>query len=237
MEKFKYGGNELHVFGSAKNWKAYWSREIRTFLGESVLEIGAGIGSTAKTFAHREYKRWVCLEPDEELCSVIQQEIGRGSLPEKVEVRKGTSASLNQGEMFDTILYIDVLEHIEDDKEELKRIERHLTQSGKIIIVSPAHNLLFSEFDSRIGHFRRYNKKRLRVVIPDGLKIKKLCYIDSVGLIASLVNRLLLRSDSPTYRQIQVWDRFMVTASRLLDILTGYYVGKSIVCVLEKQSE
>ena len=234
MEKFIYSGNELNLFSSAKNWKSYWAHEIQPFLGESVLEIGAGIGSTVRTLEYKKYKTWVCLEPDEKLFSVIQREMKYGRLPGNLKAIQGTSSILNYRDKFDTILYIDVLEHIKDDKNELKQIQKKLSRGGKIIILSPAHNFLYSKFDEEIGHFRRYNKAMLRSVVPEGLQIKKICYLDSVGLLANLANKLLLRTKIPTYSQIQFWDKFMVPISRLIDSLIGYNFGKSIFCVLKK---
>lgn len=234
MENFDYSGNELRVFSSAKNWKAYWTQEIKPFLGDCILEVGAGIGATAAALNFRTYRKWVALEPDEKLCSVIRGEIARGALPADLEVRTGTSRALSPDETFDTILYIDVLEHIEDDARELVKAAQHLQKDGCLVIVAPAHNFLYSEFDRKIGHFRRYDKGMLRSVIPEGLEIRRLRYLDSVGLLASLANRMLLRSDSPTHGQVQLWDRFMVRSSRWLDPLFGHGLGKSIVCVLKK---
>jgi hypothetical protein len=65
----------------------------------------------------------------------------------------------------------------------------------------------------------------------------KAFYLDSVGLLASAANRLLLKQSLPTARQIQVWDNFMVPCSRLLDPLTGYLAGKSVVAVWERSKQ
>ena len=234
MERFNYPGNELDVFATAKNWKAYWSGEIEKFVGNDILEIGAGIGATAKVFARKRYARWVGVEPDDGLCAVIQQEIVDPKLIANYSLVKGTTASIDDMGTFDTALYIDVLEHIEDDQAELVRVAEKVRGGGRIIVISPAHGLLFSEFDKKIGHYRRYDKKSLRAIVPDGLEVEKLFYLDSVGLLASLANKLFLRSDSPTLAQVQLWDRVMVRLSRILDRITLHRIGKTIVCVLRK---
>ena len=98
-------------------------------------------------------------------------------------------------------------------------------------MMSPAHQWLFSPFDRAIGHFRRYDRKGLQRLTPQGLTLRRLRYLDSGGLLASLVNRFLLRSSTPGVRQIRVWDQILVRLSRLLDPLLGYRVGKSICAV------
>jgi SAM-dependent methyltransferase len=230
---YTYSGEELDVFALASHWKAYWSDRIRPYIGLQVLEVGAGIGSNAQIFKDIPCERWVGLEPDAAMCARMGHASHGGSVPAGHEVRCGLSTSLPAAETFDTILYIDVLEHIEDDRAELKRIRRHLRPGGHIVIVSPAHAFLYSEFDRKIGHFRRYDKRSLRDVVPDGLSLVTLHYLDSVGMLASLANRLLLRSGTPTASQIRLWDTAMVPFSTILDPLLGFQVGKSIICVLQ----
>jgi len=234
---FSYSGKELEILSAATHWKAYWSNEILPFIGDEVLEIGAGIGATVTALNHKRYRKWIALEPDKMMCSALEiinidMAFGPG-----FKVINGTSAALRNYDLFDTILYIDVLEHIEDDYNELDHVQHHLVEGGHIIIVAPAHNLLYTPFDKKIGHYRRYNKRMLRTLVPGTMAIKKIYYLDSVGLLASLANKLFLNTDSPSYKQIQVWDKFMVRASRLMDVLVGYLVGKSIVCILEKKSD
>lgn len=234
MNDFNYSGDELQVFAFAKNWKAYWLNEVRPFIGEAILEVGAGIGSTARTLGAHQYKSWVCLEPDPKLCDKIRKEVSVGNLPDFLDIRMATTENLKSSDMFDTVLYIDVLEHIEDDSGELRRIAGNLIDGGKVIIVSPAHNFLYTDFDKKIGHYRRYSSDMLKSIVPSGMIIKKIHYLDSVGLLASLANKLFLKSGNPTHGQVQLWDRLMVKTSRILDPILGYRLGKSVICVLEK---
>ena len=135
---------------------------------------------------------------------------------------------------FDSILYIDVIEHIEDDFHELARASNHLKPNGVVIIIAPAHNCLFSEFDSMIGHFRRYNKANLMAIVPEGLSVVSMEYLDSVGLFASLANKLFLKQRIPTLKQIRTWDSLMVPVSKKIDRVLCCQFGKTILAVLEK---
>ena len=230
----QYVGSELELFAHAKNWKAYWSGLLAGFLGRRVLDVGAGLGATAMVFANREFDRYLALEPDAGLAASMQSEGARAMLPRTFEVRCGTSESLLPADCFDTILYVDVLEHIADDRGELARVAAHLRPGGSIIVLAPAHQWLFTPFDQSVGHVRRYNKRTLLAAVPDGFRVQRLSYVDSVGMAASLGNRLVLRSAMPTRAQIALWDGWMVPVSARIDRLFGYSLGKSIIGVFRK---
>ncbi len=149
--------------------------------------------------------------------------------------RVGTTEDLVASECFDTILYIDVLEHIDDDRGELTRAAAHLKPGGHVIVLSPAHQFLYAPFDRAIGHFRRYSRSSLRAAAPAGLHETRLVYLDSVGLLASAANRLLLSQSMPTESQILAWDRLMIPLSRLLDPLFMGRAGKSILGVWQRE--
>jgi 2-polyprenyl-3-methyl-5-hydroxy-6-metoxy-1,4-benzoquinol methylase len=137
---------------------------------------------------------------------------------------------------FDTILYIDVLEHIEDDRGELLSALRVLEPGGRLIIVAPAHQCLYTEFDRRIGHCRRYAKAELLSALPAEFRVQKMRYLDSAGLLASVANRTLLKSSSPTPAQIRLWDNWMVRTSRLIDPVFRYRLGKTILCIARREN-
>jgi protein-L-isoaspartate O-methyltransferase len=231
MSAFAYIGSELELFAHARHWKAYLRSHLEPFLGQRVLEVGAGTGNTTKVLCASARERWVCLEPDAQLGAQLRSAIRAGELPPWCQVIVGTLAELPRRQQFDTIIYIDVLEHIEDDCRELARAISYLQAGGHLIVVAPAHRWLFTAFDRAIGHVRRYTKGSLQAVIPQDLALVCCRYVDSCGLLASLANRLVLRQSMPTVPQIVWWDRRLVPLSRWLDRLCGYRVGKSVLGV------
>lgn len=234
MKNQVYAGSELELFSQAYHWKAYYSKIIQSYLGNDVLEVGAGIGGTTRCLCRGKSSQWVCLEPDSMLAEKIQTSIIRGDLPKCCEARVGTLADLSLNETFDTIIYIDVLEHIKDDVAEVKITDKHLRYGGNLVVLAPAHQWLFTPFDRAIGHHRRYNKNTLSAVIPENFKCIRMSYLDSVGLIASLGNRFVLKSKMPNKKQILVWDKVMVPLSKRIDPLIGYSIGKSIIGIWKK---
>ncbi len=230
----KYAGTELDVFAHAQNWKHYWASQVNRFLRGDVLEVGAGTGVNTGLLWNAQVRSLTCLEPDPDLAACIE-EMGPAGPPRlHPSVVVGTTADLTKAEAFDTIIYVDVLEHIEDDRRELARAYRLLRPGGHLIVVSPAHPCLFTEFDRAIGHYRRYTRRSLASVAPDGLVVVRLSYLDSAGVLLSLGNRLLLRRTAPSLGQILCWDRYVVPASRRLDWLTCHRLGKSVLAVWGK---
>lgn len=232
-----YPGHDLDLFSLARNWKAYLKRQIGPYIGKDVLEVGAGNGGTTAFLSQNFSGQWLCLEPDYRLYEMLIGKTRNGDLPNGSLVRQGTLADLNPKRKFDTILYIDVLEHIEDDRNELAVASDFLIPGGHLVVMSPAHHWLYSELDRAHGHYRRYTDSMLRKLSPEDLDIAQMRYLDSVGVLASLANRLLMKRELPSPKEIKVWDQFMVPISALFDPLSSYTLGKSILAVWRKKRE
>ena len=230
----EYAGTELELFAGAGNWKSYWADMIRPYLSGRVLEVGAGIGSNIPLLHGDSISGWTAIEPDDRLASEIRRKRDDGLLPASCDIVTGTVADLADGLEYDTILYIDVLEHIPGDAEELRRAARHLAPGGHLIVLSPAHQYLFSPFDAAIGHVRRYSRQGLVRLAPPSCRLMSVRMLDCAGFFLSLANRAIMRSSMPTQSQIAVWDRFFVPVSRCLDGLLAFRFGKTVVAVWRK---
>jgi SAM-dependent methyltransferase len=226
-----YVGGELDLFFLARNWKRYVKAEIGKYLVGDVLEVGAGIGGTTTAMHDGTVDRWVCLEPDVRNAKRLKNLIGESSDPAAPHVIVGSLRSLAERPSFDCVLYVDVLEHIRDDDLQIKKAARLVRNGGHIVVLCPAHQWLFSEFDKSIGHLRRYDKRCLRSLMPAGWIEKKMAYLDSIGVLLSLGNVLALRRSMPSPLQIAIWDRLCVPLSRITDRLLFGAVGKSVLAV------
>jgi 2-polyprenyl-3-methyl-5-hydroxy-6-metoxy-1,4-benzoquinol methylase len=234
MSEFHYVGYELDLFAAVKNWKSYWSSRIRPYVSGDVLEVGAGIGSNTGLLSPGTSGRWVCMEPDPNLSANLGENLKKMDGTREYQSVCGTLSSLDPNETFDTIIYIDVLEHIENDAAELAMASQRLRPGGCVVVLSPAHQWLYTPFDAAIGHFRRYNRASLRKASPLGMKTETIFYLDACGIAASSMNQLFLRQSMPTAEQLKIWDSWIVPVSRVVDPILGYSVGKSIVGVWRK---
>jgi SAM-dependent methyltransferase len=228
---YHYVGSELELFAAATNWKAYLASVLRRFVIGRVLEVGAGIGSNIFYLHNDLVTEWTALEPDADLAGRIEEQLVRDELPANCRLVNGTIAKVDSAALFDTILYIDVLEHILDDNAELVRARRHLATRGSLVVLSPAHQFLFTAFDAAIGHHRRYNRTQMRALTPPGCQLSTCLMMDCTGLLASLANKILLSAALPSKQQIAVWDKLLVPTSRILDRVIGHSFGKTIIAV------
>jgi SAM-dependent methyltransferase len=219
---------------TAVKWKGYWGGKIRKHLGESVLEVGAGLGANIPFLIGPAQQEWLSLEPDPKLAARIPDSLAHHPLRDRVKARLGILQDLPAEPAFDTILYIDVLEHIEHDRQEMADAFARLKPGGRIVVLSPAYQSLYTEFDRGIGHYRRYNRKTLAACTPTGARLLELYFLDSVGTMASFANKCFLHQSAPSPGQTLFWDRYLVGTSILLDPLLGFSVGKSIVAVWTK---
>src|SRR5215469_9683834 len=137
-----YQGTELDLFAKAVNWKKYWSSKLRPFIRGYVIEVGAGLGASSEFLCKDSGSRWLCLDPDPSFASHIAERIDTGELPANCEAKCGVLADLPPEELADTILYIDVLEHIERDVDEMRVATAHLKPGGRILVLAPAFKWL-----------------------------------------------------------------------------------------------
>jgi 2-polyprenyl-3-methyl-5-hydroxy-6-metoxy-1,4-benzoquinol methylase len=232
-----YIGQELALFAHATNWKNYYTSLIRPYFGKRVLEVGAGVGATTAVMCDGRQEAWVCLEPDPILRDQIDLLISDKKLPACCVTRGGFVSGLGTGEIFDTFIYIDVLEHIEADRAELESAAARLTPGGRLIVLSPAFNFLYSPFDKSIGHHRRYDKRMYQALTPPACKVEKIIYLDAVGTATSLVNRLILSQSLPTIDQILFWDRRLIPVTKWMDRLVRYRFGRSLLGIWKKNDD
>ena len=229
-QPFTYAGKELQLFSKAVKWKKYFAEKIIPYISGNVLEAGAGTGDTRKYLMNNKVIRWTSIEPDKMLYKKLEASNNERSVALNTNI-----FTLPDTQLFDVIIYIDVLEHIEDDREEIRKALKHLKKEGRLIILSPAYNSLMNEFDKEIGHYRRYTKTTLRKAVEsDQLKEVKLFHLESAGVSLLILNKYLFKKKYPDKRTIKIWDTYFIPVSRIIDRLLNYSTGKTIIGIWQK---
>src|SRR5687767_7204706 len=118
-EEYTYPGAELIFFLYADRWKKYFSRQVKPYIKGTVLEVGVGIGGNTAFLHDSSASAWLMLEPDKNMAANLEEFVQQKKYPSNCRLKKGTIADLDQ--YFDTIIYIDVLEHIEADAAEVQK--------------------------------------------------------------------------------------------------------------------
>jgi SAM-dependent methyltransferase len=203
--------------------------EIAPYLGQRILEIGCGLGNFTQLLLDRELYVGV----DTSASSVEHINDRYQSFPnihaEHVSVNDEKLADLHHYN-FDTVISVNVFEHLEDDLGALKNIKQVL-KKGKIILVVPAHSWLYGSMDSPIGHFRRYSKKTMRELLSAGqMRCETQKYINFLGAIGWLVNGRIFRQEIPPSGQLRLLNR-IIPISRKLESIFNLPVGISLLSV------
>ena len=137
-------------FDDAKFHRRYCMSFVKKFIRGKVLEVGAGCGSFTRDYINEEIDVTLT-ETDNKNFLDLKKNFG---LTKNINISNKEIFDVDG--KFDTILYLHVLEHIEDDLRELQEIEKKLNEGGHLVIMVPRHQKLYSTFDKSIGHFRRY---------------------------------------------------------------------------------
>lgn len=233
IANLSYFGKDLEDMAFAKNYHKWILERFEPYLGDTVAEIGAGTGNFTNLLIKKGIKRIFAFEPSDNMYPLL-----KNRFQEKKEVVT-INAFLYEKykkllEFFDSVLYVDVLEHIESDEEELRYVYKITKKNGFILIFVPALPSLYSEFDKKIGHFRRYSKKRLvEVVKKNGFSIESIQYFDIAGAILWYIVFVLLgKTTSKT--NVSLFDKFIVPPMRFLENTIKPPTGKNLLLVGKK---
>jgi predicted SAM-dependent methyltransferase len=221
---FQYTGTDtLEIMAEAKNYNHFLEKLVLKYIPENdsiILDIGAGIGTFAKKLSLKHIIH--CIEPD----LVQSRQIEKLGLP------VNTSIEAIRDDSVDYIYALNVLEHIENDREELKNWTKKLKPGGQIFIYVPAYNILYSSFDKSVGHYRRYRKNILINIFKEAnLHIKEARYADSLGFFVSLLYKSINKGDGKISKfSLKLYDK-LFPVSRFLDFFLNRLFGKNVYCV------
>jgi len=211
---------------------------MRPYVGRNIVEVGAGTGSFSELLLTTDPDSLTMVEPSEmydDLCENISARPNIPSVRYHQNIFSNVAPEIATSGPPDSIIYINVLEHIENDLDELRVVHRTLKPSGHVIVFVPALPMLFSKFDRSIGHFRRYTKGELQKKLEDaGFRVKDLRWFDMLGILPWLVKYRLGGSTSMEAGAVELYDRVAVPVIRRAESLIKPPVGKNLFAVAEK---
>ena len=173
------------------------------------------------------------LEPDQALFEDLSKRFANFS---PVEVIRGTVGTFNETTRYGSVIYINVLEHISDDVDELRRVSKFLVPDGTVVIFSPALPSLYGTMDGLSGHFRRYTKKELISKLQSaGLQLVHVEYFDPVGVLPYFFAYRILKIRTIGGGGMFLYDNIILPISTVLERLTrGRLIGKNLLIVGKK---
>ncbi len=223
-----YDGWELDFFDDSKNFRNYQYKLVQNFLKGRIAEVGPGNGANLY-FYSKHSKRIDLYEPEKKLYINLKKKY------KKKKISIFNKKFKTQKNKYDTILYLDVLEHIKEDKKEIYKAFKSLKKNGHLIINVPAYSHLYSKFDKEIGHYKRYNKNDFKLIFKNlNYSSLDLKYYDLVGYIFSLMSKIFVTNYKKNFEQkIKIWNS-LIPLSRLLDFFMRNLAGKSLLIIAKK---
>lgn len=213
---------------------------IKPFVKGDILEVGSGIG-TYSQFLYNEFDGTLCLTDINERYldelrrrfsgdRVLYQRLDLGSAEDFKKLR-------DRNLLFDTIICMNVLEHVKDDVLALRELISLLKDGGALVLLVPVHKSLYNSIDKAVGHFRRYTKSELVSKLTDtGFLIRKIFYFDVFGIIGWYVNGNILKKQAVNPKAFGFFDKIVP----LLRVFEGpprfRITGVSVVAVCVNSS-
>ncbi len=202
----------------AGNYNDWLVERAAPFVGQSVLDFGAGIGTFSATLASRA--AIVAVEPDPHFVPTLRERLAGYEEAEVVEADASWLEREDVKGRFDTVVCFNVLEHIVDDESVLRDFHDCLVPGGNVLLLVPAHRALFGEIDRSVGHERRYSRRLLRSrLIHAKLTPIEIRYVNPVGALGWLVSSRLLKRNQVPVGPLRAYDR-LVPLLRSLDRLS-----------------
>lgn len=220
---------EFEALKEAANYRNALIHEFRGYLKGGVIEIGAGIGQmTAHLRELEAIQQLIAIEPDPKLAAQHRDQFPGHELYE------GTIENAPADGPWDAILSINVLEHIEEDEQELKRYSALLQpRNGHFCVLVPARPEIYAPIDKDFGHFRRYTKPELRSKLEAaGFEIERLYYFNFVGYFAWWMNFGVLKKRVFEINKVRVYDRLIFPAVHFVESnFLRPPIGQSLVAI------
>lgn len=234
-----YAGKDLEAMAFAVNYHRWILSTFEPFLGTRIVEVGAGTGSFSELLLERRLESLSLVEPSdamyERLCQRIKELAPSVAVKTYNDVFEEIAVEIRAQERPDSIIYVNVLEHIADDVKELKVISQTLETRGRLFIFVPALRWLYGSFDREINHFRRYTRTELeKKCFAAGLKVVSSRYFDLFGVLPWWVKYRLLRSKKLEPRAVKLYDQRLVPITRTFESWIDPPLGKNLLMIAEK---
>jgi len=201
------GAEILDAFSVAPRFNCWMADTIRPFLGQSVLEIGAGMGNLSRLLV-RGRERYVATDIDDEHLGRLQNRLQHWSRLQTARCDLAGPADFTPfHSSLDTVVCLNVLEHIRDDLAGLRNIYSVLKAGGQAIVLVPHGQSLFGQLDVALGHHRRYSRGQFRNVIEQaGFQVETIIDFNRISRPGWFLNGRILRRSTISRTQLRVFD-------------------------------
>lgn len=227
-----YFGRDLEAMSCAGNYHDWICDDLRPWFGANVAEIGAGVGHfSRRVLADGGVTRLTAFEPSANMFPLLRAALEGESRATTINRFFGEHPAQ---ESFDSVLYVNVLEHVEDDAAELAVARARLKPGGHVMIFVPALPWLYGALDAEVGHVRRYLKRDLvERVRQAGFSIVTARYFDIAGVLPWYLHCVLLKN-SLSPGSVSLYDKCVIPVMRRIERLITPPIGKNLLLIGRK---
>jgi SAM-dependent methyltransferase len=231
-----YPGAELDACTEATNYYSWILAQFAPYLGQRVLEVGAGIGTFSQfLLSHPTIAELVLLEPAENLYPALTRRFSEE--PRITAVLSDISQYSSDSALADSVVMVNVLEHVVHDSALLTELGTRLKPNGMLLVFVPALPWLYGTLDQSFGHIRRYTRASLAETLRRaGFEPLQLRYVNLPGVLTWFVVGRLLRRRTLSPSDVRRFDRWIVPLVARLERYWKPPVGQSVLAVARKLS-
>lgn len=232
--RFRYAGSELDSLAEAKNYYTWVLRQFEPYLGPTVIEVGAGIGTFSEFLLGSEkVKRLIAVEPAMNTLPHLEE---RFRNDDRVSVLSGYLSDHYRSLSADALVAVNVLEHVEDHEQFLTEAHRAIVPGGHLLLFVPALPAIYGSLDKVFEHHRRYTKASLRKAIESaGWRPLRIAYMNLPGIAAWFMAGRVLRKTSIAPSDAKAYDRLVVPWISRLEQLVPPPIGSNIIAIATRQ--
>lgn len=223
----------------ARNYHRWILDLFAPHMGSRLVEVGAGTGSFSELLLERAPDTLTLVEPSPEMHRRLAERVEGFRTKTRVRTFNDTFARaarlIAEGEAPDSVIYVNVLEHVEDDDAELRAVREVLAPGGRLFVFVPAFRWLYGSFDRQVGHLRRYTRGELSHKCERaGFRVLKAVYFDAAGVLPWWLKYRVLRSEKMEAGAVKFYDDFFVPVLRRVEAVVPPPFGKNVLLVAEK---
>ena len=231
--KGNFGRQTLESMNQAAWYNQWTLNNFEDYLNGKILEVGCGIGNFTKTLT--DFGTVWAMDIDKDYVKQTKELVGAKAHVGLGDIEKGKY--FFKSERFDNAVCINVLEHIENDKQALKNLYNLLENNGHLILIVPSHPILYGGIDSSIVHIRRYTKKDLtHKMCGAGFKIIKCRRINFLGGIGWFFASRIFSDSKVSDTKIKIFN-FIAPIVLPLENLIEPPIGTSIFVIAKKEED
>lgn len=233
----RLGHETLNVIAQADKFNAWMYETVQPFISGTVLEIGSGIGNMSDFLIRSAQKLYVS-DFNETYLSLLRERFSKhtnlgGVFSIDLNDQRFDEKFASLFNLFDTIIALNVVEHIGNDELAISNCEKLLKKGGHLIILVPAYQVLYNRFDKELGHFRRYTRKKLKALMGKHLEIIHSQYFNFPGIFGWFLSGMIMRNRNIPSSQMGLFNKLVPLFKGIEKIVSGR-AGLSVIVVGRK---